>query len=351
MFFFVAKVDVSKVEYDEGRAVLSPLRFDYESEDFSLPIRLGLINSKGNQDLIIHLLGLNKRYELANYPNVAIDSNLLVSDRVKADFGLFYEKLFSRTLADNPGAVVTEYAWGGNLSGKCDPCPPGYDPVSGALSGDDLATLGADVLDPQGTSVWGDLVITRLHARYGKTEASADLVFKVADALQGGVGGSGTAQMETTTGGGSSQFQGRYIVHRRWPDEVTCEDAVRGRWIGTGEVDSAPSPNTTASEPVVLEDLSLEAFLDTESIPPTGSPTVKTETVDLGPCTDPAPDWWDGEVPSTSPGQGGTLVGGGKDDPGGLCAVQRRWDGRMPLGVLLLTFALGLAVVRRRALR
>src|SRR5687767_4054497 len=56
MKFFVAKVDVEKVTFENGQAVLSPLRFHYDSEEFSLPVRLGLVNSAGTQDLIVHIL-------------------------------------------------------------------------------------------------------------------------------------------------------------------------------------------------------------------------------------------------------------------------------------------------------
>src|SRR5207237_4055732 len=54
--FFVAKVDVTKVKIDNGHASLSPLRFHYDSSEFSLPVRLGLINSGGTQDLIVQIL-------------------------------------------------------------------------------------------------------------------------------------------------------------------------------------------------------------------------------------------------------------------------------------------------------
>src|SRR2546430_11373838 len=52
--FFVAKVDPKKVKFEGDRAALSPLRFHYDSEDFTLPIRLGLANSSGTQDLIVN---------------------------------------------------------------------------------------------------------------------------------------------------------------------------------------------------------------------------------------------------------------------------------------------------------
>jgi hypothetical protein len=52
--FFVAKVDVKKVRFENGQAMLSPLRFHYDSDTFALPVRLGLANSAGTQDLIVH---------------------------------------------------------------------------------------------------------------------------------------------------------------------------------------------------------------------------------------------------------------------------------------------------------
>src|SRR5262249_45224050 len=53
--FFVAKVDPAKVKMVDGRAALSPLRFHYDADDFALPIRLGLANSSGKQDLIVSI--------------------------------------------------------------------------------------------------------------------------------------------------------------------------------------------------------------------------------------------------------------------------------------------------------
>ena len=138
MYFFVAKVNAKKVKFDsKGNALLSPLRFHYNSEDFSLPVRLGLLNAKGTQDLIVHTLGLRQRYKVSNYKNVTIPTNLVVPDRTRKTFGSFYNGLFDYTMEQNRGAVVTEYAWD---SAKCDPC------AGPTLTPSDLYTLGLDVL-------------------------------------------------------------------------------------------------------------------------------------------------------------------------------------------------------------
>ena len=145
--FFVARVDMAKVKMEGNKATLSPLRFHYDAPDLQLPIRLGLVNSAGTQDLIVHVLGKGRRYEVANYPNVTIPTNLDVSENAKGSFGSFYAALFDRTLEKTPKAVVTEYSWD---AGSCDPCP--VPPLSEA----ELVTLGADVLPS--VSSEGDLM-------------------------------------------------------------------------------------------------------------------------------------------------------------------------------------------------
>ncbi len=247
MYFFVAKVDPAKVTFDDdGRAVLSPLRFDYDSDEFSLPVRLGMINSAGEQDLITYILGRNQRYEVANYANVTIPTNIEVSKSVRGDFGTFYTKLFDRTVEQNPGAVVTEYSWDAST---CDPCP------GPMLGQEDFATLGADVLEGDGG--WGNgWVITRLHARYSSDGLSDDLVFKKADAIVGGREVYDAARIETgSTPSSFNNFQGRYIMRNRWTGAATCSEPRWGVWGGppadsnqqqTGPI-GALSPNSAAA--------------------------------------------------------------------------------------------------------
>lgn len=150
MYFFVAKVDIKKAKTQtiagKKRTILSPLRFDYNSKDFSLPVRLGLLNANGKQDLLVHILAKRQRYEVANAPNVTIPTNLIVDGSIQYSFGNFYAALFDYTVKQTPGAVVTEYAW---ESTKCDPCPAGNfrgQNVGGPLNYRDLMTLGLDAL-------------------------------------------------------------------------------------------------------------------------------------------------------------------------------------------------------------
>jgi hypothetical protein len=143
MKFFVAKVDIKEVKKDaHGKVVLSPIRFHYEEDQLRLPVRLGLLNANGKQDLLLYVLHPESRFEAANYANVFIPSNLEVLDEIRKDFGSFYAQLFDETLAAAGGrAVVTEYAW---QAGSCDPCPvPPLQPS-------DIYTLGGDVFGEAG---------------------------------------------------------------------------------------------------------------------------------------------------------------------------------------------------------
>ena len=168
MYFFVAKVDAKKVKFDKsGEAMLSPLRFAYDSEDFTLPVRLGLLNSKGKQDLSVFLLSTDGRYEVSNYPNAFIPTNLVVKEEVRHDFSAFYDALLQRELDKVPGAVVTEYAW--NSPNECGSCPP-----SGALGANDLDILGRDVLWARYSKLeplkWTEARTTRASRRWSSRE-------------------------------------------------------------------------------------------------------------------------------------------------------------------------------------
>jgi hypothetical protein len=238
MKFFVARVNVAKVKFERvgngpERAVLSPLRFHYDSDDFFLPVRLGLINSSGKQDLIAIVLARSGRYEIANYDNVAIPTNLDVADRVRTQFGGFYASLFDRVVAQNPRAVVTEYAWEAT---SCDPCP------TPPLDDTELATLGADVLPEQGSGS-GGFVVTRLHARYGKDTLGDDLHFRPARPITGGREGSGTTAQQ----GEVNDFQARYIIRHRWTRPVTCASPHFGEWGGPPEGNDAHGSSVAAA--------------------------------------------------------------------------------------------------------
>jgi hypothetical protein len=246
--FLVAKVRARQLRFDRhGRVRLSPLRIHYDSPEFSLPIRLGLINAEGPQDLIVHILAPGLRYETSNYDTVPIPTNVDVEPDTAAHFGQFYAALFDRTLAANPGAVVLEYAWGqpsrnrSRTAIKCDPCPDG---LTGLLF-DDLLSLGLDLLPRYRDGfvngrvdreliplLPGDFVHTRLHARYEPGDRVDDLVFHGTGAAYGGNEGDYEFRRPELSQREGSRFQARYAIRHAWAGPITCDDPIRGRWDG-----------------------------------------------------------------------------------------------------------------------
>ena len=255
--FFVAKVNIKKVQRDaHGVVQLSPLRFAFDASELRLPVRLGLLNAGGKQDLIVYVVHPTARFEVANYPNVFIPTNLEVADGVRNNFPAFFAELFDATI-ERMGrkAVVTEYAW---QTTSCDPCP------TPPLSLDDLSTLGLDVIEgigaaapaapiPPGSTKPGVIarerprapqpfygtppswVLTRLHTRYSKETLSEDLIFREAKPVTGGRanwnGTSGDAGASVTPGG-DNNFQGRYIIRHYWDKAVACKDPQYDQWGG-----------------------------------------------------------------------------------------------------------------------
>jgi hypothetical protein len=253
MKFFVAKVNAQKVRKDaQGVVVLSPLRFNYEETTFKLPVRLGLLNapppnSNTKQDLIVYVLADGKRYEVANYPNVFIPTNLDVKDETRKAFGPFYTTLFDATIAKAGGkAVVTEYSW---QSSSCDPCPtpPLDDADVATLGGDVLFGMGAPAPQPGGKGpgmqpggYYGGtskpVVLTRLHTRYDASTLTEDLVFRAANAVVGGrefvVDDKGNLEQGAKPSEYDNNFQARYAIRHKWTGPIQCQNPRRGIWGG-----------------------------------------------------------------------------------------------------------------------
>lgn len=168
MKFFVAKVDVSRMKEKE----LSPLQIEYNTDRFMLPIRLGMANANGDQDMIVHAYTSNGRIECTNYRTVEMPHDIHVPLFIQEDFGSFYKTIFNRKYDKEGGrAVFLEYAWdvSPRRSVKCDPCvgPPPVD--------QDLVTIGVNWAEnPLGT-----IFYTRLHVRYNRQNFPQDLQFQV----------------------------------------------------------------------------------------------------------------------------------------------------------------------------
>jgi hypothetical protein len=163
-YFMAAKVNLGAIP--DGQTYLRPLQFSYESEAFSLPIRLGTVNSAGSQDLLLYVLSTRDqgRTGISNYSEVTVEDEcmaVLPDGGLGSDFGDFFNQGFDAPRAgmDRAGWTV-EYGWSPY---HCDPCS-GDPPET-----EDLVALG-----------WvgerEDSYLTRIHMRYGPDQVDQDLM-------------------------------------------------------------------------------------------------------------------------------------------------------------------------------
>jgi hypothetical protein len=200
MKFFVAKVNL-EAHAQQGGGVLRPLQIAFESPKFMLPIRLGMVNSKGSQDLLLYTLTRKGRVETANYRTVRMPTDAEVPVMTKDRFGETYKALYGHSVGKQGGAaVLMEYAWD---MAWCDPC------AADPLSAEELRELGVFWVDPSNSSGnfapqgGSDVFVTRLHARYDAQSFPEDLRL-----------------VET---GDRSNFQGRYILRHAFTGDTSCE--------------------------------------------------------------------------------------------------------------------------------
>jgi hypothetical protein len=198
MRFFVAKVNLAE-HARLGFTYLRPLQVAYESPKFMLPIRLGMVNAKGSQDLFIYALTRNGRVETTNYrtTKLPVDMELPVYLKQPKEFAAFYKAMFTRQVDAQDGrAVFLEYAWDMKW---CDPC------AADPLTADEVRNLGvfwADGGDMRAANVF----LSRLHVRYDNAHFPEDLVFQ-----------------ETAD---RANFQGRYVVRHAWTGGDGCSAAA-----------------------------------------------------------------------------------------------------------------------------
>jgi hypothetical protein len=198
MRFFVARVNLTE-QAKLGYTYLRPLQVAYESPKFMLPIRLGMVNASGPQDLFVFALTRTGRIETTNYRTVKLPSDMELPEYLQqsGEFSSFYKAMFTRQVEkQDRSAVFTEYAWDMRW---CDPC------AADPLSSDELRRLGVFWNDGDPRNGAANVFLTRLRARYDAAHFPEDLVFQ-----------------ET---GDRSNFQGRYVLRHAFTGTGTCNAA------------------------------------------------------------------------------------------------------------------------------
>jgi hypothetical protein len=211
VFFIAAKVSLDAAGAGEG---LPPLQFAYESELLSLPMKLGTLNSPGEQDVLVHVLGDNGsgRAGISNYPELALTDECMWAEEAAETFTAFVERSFDADFAaaDAGAAWAVEHAWSPS---SCDPC------TGPTLDTSTLAELGYS---------GGDAFLTRLHVRTTPEAAGEDLTFYFSN-------DAATEQLKFIQYGQEleSDFP---ICGQGWvtDDPGSCEDDERGRRVPAG---------------------------------------------------------------------------------------------------------------------
>lgn len=206
--FFVVKVNEQEKKKLPGD-FLRPIQIKFNSPKFMLPIRLGMANADGDQDLIVYALTKKGRIETTNYRTVSLPTGKNIPLFVQNNFGNFYTNLFQHQWNKEGKSVsMLEYAWDVSPQNyvKCDPC------VAVAPSTQDLVQAGVWWIN-RDWSDYGDVnndedyssnvYFTRLHVRYNRNSFPQDLMFQVTP--------------------NTENFQARYVITHPATGDFNCD--------------------------------------------------------------------------------------------------------------------------------
>jgi len=206
--FFVVKVNEEEKRKLPGN-FLRPIQISFNSPKFMLPIRLGMANADGDQDLIVYAFTKKGRIECTNYRTVSLPTGKNIPLFVQNNFGNFYSNLFQHQWdMEGKSVAMLEYAWDVSPKNyvKCDPC------VAIAPSTQDLVQAGVwwlnrnwnDYNDDQYDDDYSSNVyFTRLHVRYNRRAFPQDLMFQLTP--------------------NTENFQARYVITHPASGDFNCE--------------------------------------------------------------------------------------------------------------------------------
>jgi hypothetical protein len=188
---------------------LRPIQIRFSSPKFMLPIRLGMANADGDQDMIVYAFTKQGRIETTNYRTVTLPTSKNVPLFVKDNFSSFYTNLFQHQWSrEGKSIAMLEYAWDVSPQNyvKCDPC------VATAPSTQDLVQAGVWWVNPMEKDLRiqndddensSNVYFTRLHVRYNRNSFPQDLQFQVTP--------------------NTENYQARYIITHPATGDFNCD--------------------------------------------------------------------------------------------------------------------------------
>ena len=196
----VARIDGERLAFEKGQARVPPLGFVMPSA-YPLPLALTAVGAKGPHDTVIDVLAAGGlRMEAANMLNLAVPTNLDVTEEAKGNADGLFRAVIDYAVEKTPGAAITEYAW---PAASCDRCEPGT-----AFAAPDLLALGVDRLpsaeDGSQREVMIDVPESLARAPEGPPELRRGLLACYDRTLRDMAGLAGDASVEVKTGDGGA---------------------------------------------------------------------------------------------------------------------------------------------------
>jgi MYXO-CTERM domain-containing protein len=213
--FVLLRADPSRAQRLGDAMMLSPIQIEYDSDQLVVPVRLGTLNSPGEQEVLLYVLSTDGRYVVANRPNVDAPTDLRMRPSARGSMAELYNAISDEIFRRTPGAAITEYAHTvGRHVRMSDVTPFGVanDPNQVFRSHADAARR------------W---TVTRIRHRYG-TDLRDDLVLQTASAPLRMTRRWRTSSLNTWAREGESAYHVQYVVeHTGCATEAQQRSAAR----------------------------------------------------------------------------------------------------------------------------
>jgi hypothetical protein len=173
--FALFHVDPQRAQRIGEMMMLSPIQIEYESDELRVPVRLGTLNSPGEQELLLYVLSPEGRYEVANRTNLTAPTDIRMRPNARGAFAELYTSVTDELFRRNPGAAITEYAHvvPGRLSRAAES-------FGMTVEHDRIRTVDWHIVGREPGRRW---TLSRIRHRYG-TDANDDLTLRQAAPLR-----------------------------------------------------------------------------------------------------------------------------------------------------------------------
>lgn len=330
--FVLFHADPARAQRLGETMMLSPLQLEYESDELRVPVRLGTLNSPGEQELLLYVISTEGRFDIANRPGVIAPTDIRMRRDARGAFAELYTSITDEIFRRTPGAAITEYVH----------------PVGPHVRRSDVAPFGAVVethTSRHGVPAAPTWTVSRIRHRYG-TNLDDDLTLRQAEPLTMERRFPRWPELRVRPRRGHSAFHVQYVVeHNRCTDESTERRIARRFATAESMWDARHDlwPGEVIVDPIPL--LGIEPGSSAPAgwpPPPPPPPVIAPPVIEAA----EAPPVIEAPAPGAAPAAPVTPTTA--PPSAGLCSVGHAQSWQMAFGVSVVAALLGL---RRRARR